>query len=321
LTGYFARRIAFAAFLVIAVSSASLVLARLAPGDFVADANPHASAEEMALARARYGLDRSIAEQYRGWLASAARLDFGDSMLYGRPVRDLIPERAANTAILACTALLLATAIGLPLGIISGSRRGGIVPGAIRSCSLVFLSMPPLLTSLFLVFAAARSGWLPIAGMRSATVPAGGAALDLLRHLVVPAAAIGLPLAAMLERLQAQAMSEVVGEPFVLAAFARGVPRSRVIWRDALKAALRPVASVYGLIVGTLLSGSFAVEVITAWPGLGSLMLDALRARDVYLVAGCAGAGAIFLACGTLMSDLALALVDPRASEPARGRS
>ena len=138
-------------------------------------------------------------------------------------------------------------------------------------------------------------------------MPAGGALLDLLRHLVVPAAAIALPLAAMLERLQAQAMSEVIGEPFVLATLARGVPRSRVVWRDALKAALRPVAAVYGLIVGTLLSGSFAVEVITAWPGLGSLMLEALRTRDIYLVAGCAGAGALFLACGTLLSDVALA--------------
>jgi peptide/nickel transport system permease protein len=88
-----------------------------------------------------------------------------------------------------------------------------------------------------------------------------------------------------------------------------------VIWRGALKAALRPVASIYGLIVGTLLSGSFAVEVITAWPGLGTLMLGALRTRDVYLVAGCAGAGAVFLAFGTLVSDIALGLVDPRASE------
>jgi peptide/nickel transport system permease protein len=175
--------------------------------------------------------------------------------------------------------------------------------------------MPPLLTSLFLVFVAARTGWFPIGGMRSASVPAGGATLDLLHHLVLPAAAIGLPLAAMLERLQAQAMSDVVHEPFVLATLARGVPRSRVVWRDALKAALRPVAAVYGLIVGTLLSGSFAVEVITAWPGLGTLMLGALRTRDVYLVAGCAGAGAVFLAFGTLVSDIALGLVDPRASE------
>jgi peptide/nickel transport system permease protein len=116
----------------------------------------------------------------------------------------------------------------------------------------------------------------------------------------------------MLERLQAQAMAEVIGEPFVLAAMARGVPRSRIVWHGALKAALRPVAAVYGLIIGSLLSGSFAVEVVTAWPGLGSLMLQALRTRDVYLVAGCAGAGALFLACGTLVSDLALAAIDPR---------
>ena len=108
---------------------------------------------------------------------------------------------------------------------------------------------------------------------------------------------------------------EVIAEPFVLASLARGVPRSRIVWHGALKAALRPVAAVYGLIIGSLLSGSFAVEVITAWPGLGSLMLQALRARDIFLVAGCAGAGALFLACGTLVSDLALALVDPRASE------
>ncbi|MBI3490623.1 MAG: ABC transporter permease, partial [Acidobacteria bacterium] len=196
--------------------------------------------------------------------------------------------------------------------VISGSRRQGFIPSAIRSVSLGLLSMPPLLTSLFLVFLAARTGWLPIGGMRSAHVPPGGALFDLIRHLIVPAAAIGLPLAAMLERVQAQAMREVVDQPFVMATLARGVPRSRVVWRDALKAALRPVAAVYGLIVGTLLSGSFAVEFITAWPGLGNLMLGALRSRDVYLVAGCAGAGAMLLAFGTLVSDLALALVDPR---------
>jgi ABC-type dipeptide/oligopeptide/nickel transport system permease component len=131
----------------------------------------------------------------------------------------------------------------------------------------------------------------------------------------VPVATIALPLAAMLERLHSQAISEVIREAFVLATFARGVPRSRILWRDALKPALRPVAAVYGLIVGTLLSGSFAVEVITSWPGIGRLMLDALRARDVYLVAACAGAGALFLAFGTLLSDIAFGVVDPRARE------
>lgn len=314
MTRYLARRIGFALFLVIAVSSASLVLARLAPGDFVTD-TAGIRRQTLEQERARYGLDKSVGAQYLDWLAAAARLDFGYSLQYGRPVRDLIPERAANTAVLAFTALAFATLVGLPLGVVTGSRRGGTLPNAIRAASLLLLSMPPLLTSLFLVFVAARTGWLPMSGMHSPTVPAGGALVDLLRHLVVPAAAIGLPLAAMLERLQAQAMSEAVSEPFVIAALARGVPRSRIVWRGALKAALRPIAAVYGLVIGTLLSGSFVVEVITAWPGLGSLMLQALRTRDAFLVAGCAGAGALFLALGTLASDLALAALDPRARE------
>lgn len=307
---YLARRIAFALFLVFAVSSASLVLARLAPGDAASTDLDVKRAEQR---RHELGLDKSIAAQYRDWLAAAARFDLGRSLKYDRPVRDLIPERAANTAILATAALLFATVIGLPLGVVAGTRRGGVVPTVIRAASLVFLSMPPLLTSLFLLFIAARTGWFPIAGMRSAVTPASGATIDLLYHLIVPAAAVGLPLAAMLERLQAQAIGEAVHQPFVAATIARGVPRRRVIWRDALKASLRPVASVYGLIIGTLLSGSFAVEVIMAWPGLASLMLDALINRDVFLVAGCSGAGAIFLAVGTLLSDVALAAVDPRA--------
>lgn len=313
---YLARRLLFAAFLVFAVSSASLVLVRLAAGDFAAgELGMTARAATVEQMRSRYGLDRPLSEQYFGWIARAARFDFGRSMVYDRPVRELIPERAANTAVLAFTALAAATLIGLPLGIITGARRDGVLSGIIRVVSIALLSMPPLLTSLFLVFLAARTGWLPIGGMGGSPDAPGGAFVDLVRHLVVPTAALALPLAALFERLQSQAMRETVGQPFVLATFARGIPRSRVVWRDALKAALRPVASIYGIVVGTLLSGSFAVEMITAWPGLGRLMLDALRARDVYLVAGCAAAGSIFLAVGTLMSDAALAIVDPRARE------
>jgi peptide/nickel transport system permease protein len=314
---YLLRRLLFAAFLVFAVSSASLVVIRLAPGDYATGAlGIDASQEALAQMRARYGLDRPLAVQYWDWLGRAMRLDFGRSLAYDRPVIDLIPERAANTAILALSALVLATIVGLPLGILTGTYRGGALPGTVRAVSVLLLSMPPLLTSLLLVFLAARTGWFPIGGMRSIdSASEGGAALDLLRHMVVPVLALAMPLTAMFERLQAQAISEVVGQRYVLATLARGVPRARVIWRDALKAALRPIASIYGIVVGTLLSGSFAVEIITSWPGLGRLMLDAMRARDVYLVAGCAAAGSVFLAAGTLLSDAALAVVDPRSTE------
>src|SRR6185436_12416912 len=112
LTRYLARRLAFALVLVLGVSSASLVLARLAPGDYVTESlGTQANRETIERERARFGLNKSIAAQYRDWLAAAVHLDFGNSMQYGRPVRDLVPERAANTAILAVTALLVATAI------------------------------------------------------------------------------------------------------------------------------------------------------------------------------------------------------------------
>src|SRR5207247_89942 len=122
------RQLASRVFLAAAASSASLVLARLAPGDYITESlGTQANRQTVAEMRARYGLDKPIAVQYRDWLAAAVRLDFGRSMQFDRPVRDLIPERAANTAILALSALVLATAIGVPLGIVAGSRRGGVI--------------------------------------------------------------------------------------------------------------------------------------------------------------------------------------------------
>jgi peptide/nickel transport system permease protein len=312
---YLARRLAFAVLLVVLTSSAALLLTRLAPGDFAGElVASGASRDTIARERARYGLDRPILRQYRDWLAAAARLDLGTSLRYQRPVTELLRQRGLNTAILALTALFLATLLGLPAGIVTGSRRGGILPAALRGASLVFLSLPSLVTSLLLVLLAARTGWLPIGGMGSVEGEAGGLLRlgDLAWHLVVPAVALALPLAATVERVQAQSMAATLAEPFTLASMARGVPRRQLIWRDTLRAAAGPVASTYGYVLGALLSGSFVVEVITAWPGLGLLMYDALRARDLYLVAGCAAAGAAFLALGTFLSDLALAWADPR---------
>lgn len=313
---YFARRLAFALLLVFVVSSAALLLTRLAPGDFASDVfGAGASAETIARERARYGLDRPVFVQYASWLAGAVRLDLGTSLMYGRPVRGLVLQRAGNTALLAVTALLAATLIGLPLGVVSGSRRRGALSALIRVASLVLLSLPSLLTSLLLVLVAARTGWLPIGGMISIDAVSGswGAWLrDLLWHLPVPTLALALPVAATLERLQAQATAETLAEPFATAALARGIPWRRLLWRDLLRVAIRPVASIYGLVLAGLLSGSFVVEIVTAWPGLGRLMYDALRARDLYLVAGCATMGSVFLAIGSLVSDLTLAAVDPR---------
>jgi len=312
---YLARRIIAAVVLVAVVSSGALLLTLLAPGDFASELFGGATVESMAAERARYGLDRPIASQFVGWLGRAARFDFGVSLIYHRPVAELVRQRALNTSILALAALIVATLLGLPAGILTGSRRRGFLASSIRGVSIVLLSLPSLITSLVLVMVAARTGWFPTGGMMSAGGWDGGALAglaDLARHLPVPALAIALPLAAMIERVQSQSLGETLAMPFSTAALARGVPRRRLVWRDALRPAVGPVAATYGFVLGSLLSGSFVVEVIAAWPGLGRLMYDALRARDLFLVAGCAAAGSLFLAAGALLSDLVQAWADPR---------
>ncbi|HET9358544.1 MAG TPA: ABC transporter permease [Vicinamibacterales bacterium] len=312
---FFLRRLLFAIVLVAVASSVALLLARLAPGDMTAQLGPFASRVDVESTRARFDLDRSPAAQWWLWVRRAVRFDFGDSFLYGRPVGPLVAKAAGNTALLGIVSLVAATLIGISLGVFTGSRGEGVPASIVRGASLVVLSMPPLVTSLLFVFVAARTGWLPSGSMTSsgaaaASWPAWIA--DVLWHLPLPVLALSLPIAATFERLQSQAMGEAVRQPFVLAAVARGAPRRLVILRHAWPVSLRSVSAVYGLAIGALLSGSFIVEYVTTWPGLGRLMFDALRARDIYLVAACAAAGAGFLALGTAAGDVLLAAADPR---------
>jgi peptide/nickel transport system permease protein len=311
---YLLTRLAFALLLVFIVSSAALLLTRVVPGNFADQECLTLNAEQCRALRDRLGLDRPLVEQYLSWISHAVRFDFGQSLLYSRPVGALIGERALNTALLATIALLLATIIGIPLGIYSGTRSG-IGRAIVRAVSVIGVSMPPLIGSLALVFIAARTGWFPAGGMTSATGAEQTWAAwlaDLAAHLPLPALALAIPMAATLERLQSEAIASAAHEPFVAASRARGVDRARSILRHAWPVSLRPVLGLYGVMIGSLFSGSFIVEVVTSWPGLGRLMFDALKARDLFLVAGCAATGAFFLAAGTLVADLLLAYTDPR---------
>jgi peptide/nickel transport system permease protein len=312
------RRLIFALVLLAFSSSAALLLTRMAPGDVTSQLGPFPSAAEVERTRARFDLNRSPVAQWGRWATRAIRFDFGDSFLYNRPVGPIVIRAAGNTVLLASAALLVATLTGISLGIFTGSRRGGTVAACVRGMSLVFVSLPPLLMSLLLVFIAARTGWLPAGGMVSAGAvnPSWGAwVVDVAWHLPLPALALALPIAATFERLQSQSMSEAVHQPFLIAAIARGVPRTALVWRHAWPVSVRPLCAVYGLVIGALLSGSFIVEYVTAWPGVGRLMYEALRARDIYLVAACAAMGAGFLAFGTFVGDLLLAAADPRVRE------
>ena len=178
----------------------------------------------------------------------------------------------------------------------------------------MLLSCPPLLSSILLVWAAVVTGLLPASGIDSADAGATLAArlADVARHLLLPTLALALPLAAVIERVAAQAIGEALAEPSIVAARARGVSEHDIRWRHGLRLAAAPILAVAGTIAGALLSGSVAVELVTSWPGLGRLTLDALTARDADLAAGCAIAAALGLGLAVLAADLALSAVDPR---------
>lgn len=299
MTSFLMRRLVFAILLVAGVASASFALVHLAPGDFYTDFGPRADRARIEAERHAAGLDRSFAQQYLSWVGKVSRLDFGTSLKFQRPVGELVEERARNTALLALAALVMATLIGIPLGVFTGSRRGGLLPEVVRVAAIILVAVPPLVGALALMALAARAGLLARSGANAA-------------NLVVPTIALALPIAAVLERMQSQAMRDALGERFLRAAVARGLPRGLVIWKHAWRVALGPIVGVSGVIAGTLLSGSFIVEIVTDWPGLGLLMADALRSQDIFLVSGCAAAVSVLLALAILASDLLHLWVDPR---------
>lgn len=297
---FLARRTAAAVAFVVVVSTSAFLIARLAPGDeTTGDFLAGMDAASIAQKRERLGLDDPLPAQLTRWLGGLLRFDLGESSLYQRPVAALVAERGSQTARLAAMALLLATLLGVPLGILTGAYPRHPVSRIVVVVSLALVACPPLVAALLLMLLAVTTGWLSVAP---------GA-------LLLPVVALALPIAATFERLQSQATRDAMEAPDLVAAAARGLPERRLVWRHAARQALRPVLGVYGIVIGSLFSGSLAVELVTSWPGLGRLLYDAVLANDVLLVAGCVVAGAVCLAVGTLAADVLRAVVDPRAME------
>jgi ABC-type dipeptide/oligopeptide/nickel transport system permease component len=310
-----ARRVALLAVTAWLVASAVFVLGQLARGDYLTQTLGFtASADTVARARASQGLDRPVWTRYAEWLSRLSRLDLGTSLRYQQPVAPLVAARGANTLLLGLTAFVIAALLGAAAGMVTGSRPGSAAATVSRLVSTLCLSCPPLLASLLLVWAAAATGLAPVSGIESVERATGWLArsVDVIRHLPVPALALALPFAAVIERITAQAVAQALGEPCIQAARARGVPEHQVRRRHALRLGAAPILAVGGTLAGTILSGSFAVELVTSWPGLGRLTYDALLARDADLAAACAIAAAALLGVAVVLSDVVLAAVDPR---------
>lgn len=314
---YTAERFLHALVMLAGVSILTFLFTTLAPGNYTDEMrlNPQISPETLAALKAHYELDKPLPARYLVWLESLFRGEMGYSFAYNSPVAPLLAVRARNTLLLTVTATLLAWLIALPLGVWSAEHLGQLQDRVVTGASAVLLVIPDIALAIGLLALAGYSGWLPVGGIVSVefdSLSLAGKLWDLARHMLLPVAILVLSAQPLLIRHVRAAVAEVRNAGFIRAAEAHGIPRRRLLWRYALPAAANPLISLFGFSVGALLSGSLLVEVVTSWPGLGPFLLEAILARDLYVVIGGVLLSTLFLVAGNLMADVLLYWGDPR---------
>ncbi|MFB3826841.1 MAG: ABC transporter permease [Bryobacteraceae bacterium] len=309
---YFLHRLARSLLLLAGVSVLAFLMFELAPGDYFSEMrlDPRISPESVAAMRARYGLDQPLTVRYWRWLGSAARGELGYSFAYGAPAGPMLWAAARRTALLNGAAMLLAWLIAVPLGAWCAARRGRWPDRLATAVTGTLVVVPDVLLVLALVMLAVRTRWLPAGGMTSP----GGSGVAL--HMVLPVTALVLGSLPVLVRHVRAAVAETLETPFLRAARAHGIGPARLLFRHALPAAANPLTTLFGFSLGALVSGSLVVEAITNWPGLGTLLLNAILARDVFVVLGGVLLSTVFLLAGNFAADLLLYALDPRIRRP-----
>jgi peptide/nickel transport system permease protein len=312
LQGYVARRILLALPVLVGVSLLVFGVMRLAPGDPAAIMlGAQATAEDVARLRRDLGLDRPVAVQYLQWMGRVLQGDLGRSIPLGREVLPEVLLRFKATVLLTSGALLIAVAMGLAAGIVSATRQYSWLDKLSMAIAVTGVSLPVFWTGIMLILVFALSlRWFPSAGMVSPYGSGGGA--DLLWHLALPAVTLGTASAAAVARLTRSSVLEIIRQDYVRAARAKGLTERAVIARHVLKNALNPILTVVGVQVGYLLGGAILTETVFSWPGLGSMMVRAIQARDYPLVQGGVLLIATTFVVVNLIVDLLYAVFDPR---------
>ena len=269
-----------------------------------------ATQEQREAAREAHGLDKAVAEQFVDFVGHSARLDFGNSLRYKIPVREVIFDRLPATIELGIAAMAFAVAVGVPLGILAGVKAGGRWDGAARGFGLLGQTIPNFWLSLvFIVVFAVELGWFPSFGRSTTsmwflTIPDDS--------IVLPAVALGLFPMAQLLRFTRSSVLEIVNEEYVRIARSKGLRAPVIYGRYILRNALIPLISVMSLQIGALLGGSLYIEAVFAWPGAGGLLAEAVSNRDFQLVQGIAFFGALIVILFSLLADVLYTVADPR---------
>lgn len=315
---YIIRRLLQSIPLLIGISLISFLIMQLAPGDYLNTIrmNPDISAEMIDQLEKEFGLDKSAPEQYLHWLWRALQLDFGRSFSYRVPVSFLIKTRMLNTLYLSLAAMFLAWLVAIPIGIHAATRKYQRSDHIMTVFSLLGLSIPNFFLALLLLFSIVKLNInLPISGMTSIdyewlTMPE--KIIDILRHLLVPALVLGTAQMAGLMRQMRGQMIDTLRQDYVTTARSKGLTERIVVYKHVLRNAINPLITIFGFQFSALLSGAALTEIVTGWPGMGQLTLQAVLNKDYYVVMAALMISGFLLIIGNLLADILLAVSDPR---------
>ena len=307
---YLGSRLAGMAVVMAIVAVLVFVLTRAASGDPVSVLlGDQATAADIARIQQQYGLDKPLPVQFGYWLKELARGNLGDSIFLQRPVTQALWERAEPTTLLALMAVAIAAVIGIPAGIVGAVFRGKWIDQVFTSLAMLGASIPSFWLGLVLmqVFAVAL-GWFPVSGYGDPGAPL----LERLRHLVLPAAVLGLLNSALIIRFTRASMLDVLNEDYVRTAHAKGLGEGPVVLKHALRNALVPIVTVLGLTVALMIGGAVVTETVFGLPGVGNLVVSAVLRRDYPVIQGALLVIAVIYVVINFAVDLLYTLVDPR---------
>ncbi|GGH50099.1 glutathione ABC transporter permease [Paenibacillus silvae] len=309
----FFSRIIHLIFVLFVLSLATFLLMKMAPGDPVLTilkaSEGAVSLSDQEQVREQLGLNLPLVQQYGLWLRGVIQLDLGTSFVNHRAVWDLMMDRLPATVYLTSGAIIVILLISVPLGILAAKYKGKWPDHLSRLFTLIGASIPSFWLGLLLIYAFAfKLNWLPTMGSGN------------VRHLVLPSITLGFVMAPEYIRLLRSGLLDALSQEYVRAARARGLAEWRVIARHALRAALLPVITIFGMSLGALLAGSVVTETLFAWPGLGSMVMEAITQRNYPVIQGYVLLTGIFIVTANVLVDLSYSLLDPRIRS-GRGRN
>jgi peptide/nickel transport system permease protein len=310
---YILRRTGLSLVLLFVVATILFFSIHLLPGDpallVLGGDAAQPTPEQIAMVRAKLGLDRPLYAQYVTWLQRVLQGDLGRSLVDDRPVARDLANRLPRTLQLVIPATLLATTVGVPLGMFAARRRGRLADPLASSTALMGFSVPVFVVGMLLVaLFSITLGWLPPAGY----VPFEEDPWGFLRYLILPTLALSAAPMAITMRMTRSSFLEQSSLDYVRTARAKGLPEPAVAWRHVLRNALLPVVTVVGLQVGSMFAGAVLVEYIFAWPGLNTLLLNSVSTRDYPIIQGVVLLAAVLFVFVNLITDLCYAFINPR---------